>query len=86
MSNNQFKKVSSVLRDSGIRCPTMGYYYERKKEFCMDIMECISVSLGHRKEKNITMILRKLLLYDAMTSVHYWRDFMAKHMEIIYSD
>ena len=39
------------MRDSGIRCPTIGYYYEEKKEFCMDIMECISVSLDHNKEK-----------------------------------
>ena len=51
MSNNQLKKVFSVLRDSGIRCATIGCYYEKKIEFCMDIMECILVSLDHSNSR-----------------------------------
>ena len=51
MSNNQFKKVSTVLRDSGVRCPSIGDFYEKKKEFSLDLMECTQISLDHSKEK-----------------------------------
>ena len=48
-----------------------------KKEFGMNITECISVILEHRKEEYHK---RKLLWSDVMTSIHYWKDFMENRM------
>ena len=50
MSNNQFKKVSTVLRDSGVRCPSIGNFYE-KKELSLDLMQCTQISLDHSKDR-----------------------------------